>query len=138
MVRTAIVPVPGVPGTALVVDDDPDMCWVFEATLAGIGYTTTTVGSAQRAISSLAEEAFPIAFVDARLPDMDGLRLIEELRSLQPGMRIIMISGYFLEDDLRIVEAVRTSEIDGFLAKPFQIDAIVAAVTGNGDGNRRP
>jgi DNA-binding NtrC family response regulator len=126
-----------VPETALVVDDDQDMCWVLEIALAGIGCAATTVGSGQRAISSLAEKAFPIAFVDARLPDMDGLRLIEELRSLQPSMRIFMISGYFLEDDLRIVEAVRAFEIDGFLAKPFRIDAIVAAVTGH-DGNRRP
>jgi DNA-binding NtrC family response regulator len=135
MERRAIVPVPG---TALIVDDDHDMCWVLEVALARIGYVATTVGSAQQAISSLTGQAFPVAFVDARLPDMDGLRLIEELRSLQPGMRIIMISGYFLEDDLCIVDAMRASEIDGFLAKPFRIEAIVAAVTGDGSGNRRP
>ncbi len=135
MALSTIAPVPE---TALVVDDDQDMCWVLEVALAGIGYTATTVGSGQNAILSLAEQAFPIAFVDARLPDMDGLQLIRKLRSLQPGMRIIMISGYFLEDDLRIVEAAQASEIDGFLAKPFRIDAIVAAVTGSGDGNRHP
>ncbi|VTZ21118.1 conserved hypothetical protein [Methylocella tundrae] len=126
------------PETVLIVDDDQDMCWVLEIALAGVGYTATTVGSAQSAISSLAEQSFPIAFVDARLPDMDGLRLVEKLRNMQPGMRIIMISGYFLEDDLRIIEAVRASEIDGFLAKPFRIDAIVDAVKGSGEGNRRP
>lgn len=135
MLRSAVAPVREM---ALVVDDDQDMCWVLEVALAGIGYAVTTVGSAQRAISSLAEQAFPIAFVDARLPDMDGLRLIKELRSLQPGMRIIMISGYFLEDDVCILEAVQASQIDGFLAKPFQIGAIVAAVTGSGDGHCRP
>ena len=68
---------------------------------------------------------------------MDGLRLIEELRRLRPEMQIIMISGYYLEDDMRISNAVRAGEIDGFLAKPFQIDAVVTAVTRKGTGECR-
>jgi len=125
------------PETVLVVDDDQDMCWVLAVALAGLGCAVTTVESAQEAIASVAGHAFPIAFVDARLPDMDGLRLIAELRKLRPAMRIVMISGYYLEDDMRICEAVRSHEIDGFLAKPFQIDAIVAAVSGKGNGKYR-
>lgn len=134
----AAIAISPVPETVLVVDDDQDMCWVLEVALVGLGCTVTTAGSARHAITSVAEHAFPIAFVDARLPDMDGLRLIGELRRLRPAMRIIMISGYYIEDDRRISEAVRTCEIDGFLAKPFQIDAVVAAVTGKGNGNCRP
>jgi DNA-binding NtrC family response regulator len=130
--------IPPVPETVLVVDDDKDMCWVLEVALAGLGCAVTTVDSARSAISSVAERAFPIAFVDARLPDMDGLRLIEELRRLRPTMRIIMISGYYLEDDMRISDAVRACEIDGFLAKPFQIDAVAAAGMGKGSGKYRP
>jgi DNA-binding NtrC family response regulator len=130
--------IPPVPETVLVVDDDKDMCWVLEVALAGLGCAVTTVDSARSAISSVAERAFPIAFVDARLPDMDGLRLIEELRRLRPTMRIIMISGYYLEDDMRISDAVRACEIDGFLAKPFQIDAVAAAVMGKDSGKYRP
>ena len=56
----------------------------------------------------------------------------------RPAMRIFMISGYYLEDDARILEAMRASAIDGFLAKPFQIDAIVKAVIGPGQGNSLP
>jgi DNA-binding NtrC family response regulator len=129
---------PPLPETILVVDDDLDMCWVLEVALSGLGCAVTTVDSARSAISSVAEHAFPIAFVDARLPDMDGLRLIEELRRLRPEMQIIMISGYYLEDDMRISNAVRAGEIDGFLAKPFQIDAVVTAVTRKGTGECRP
>ena len=119
--------------TVLVVDDDHDMCWVLERALGTLGCGVTSVGLGASAISIVAERDFPIAFVDARLPDMDGLRLIMELRVLRPSMRIIMISGYFLEDDVRILEAVRTAEIDGFLAKPFQIEAIVTAALGKGE-----
>jgi len=124
--------------TALVVDDDQDMCWVLEVALTGLGCAVTTVGSAHKAISSVTYHAFPIAFVDARLPDMDGLRLVEELRNLRPAMRIIMISGYYLEDDLRISKAVQASMIDGFLAKPFQIAALATAVAGRSNGKYHP
>ncbi len=126
------------PGTILVVDDDRDMCWVLEAALAGLGYLVKTVGTAQSAIASVADHAFPVVFVDARLPDMDGLRLVEELRGLRPTMRIIMISGYYLEDDARILKAMREFRIDGFLAKPFQIETIVKAAIGEDHGNLRP
>jgi DNA-binding NtrC family response regulator len=126
------------PKTILVVDDDQDMCWVLEAALAALGYVVKTVGTAESAISSVADHAFPVAFVDARLPDMDGLRLVEELRGLRPAMRIIMISGYYLEDDARILKAMRESRIDGFLAKPFQIETIVNVAVGEGNGNFHP
>lgn len=132
------IPEPPAPKTVLVVDDDQDMCWVLEGALASLGCAVTAVGLGQSAISVVKENAFPVALVDARLPDMDGLRLIRELRALRPSMRIIMISGYFLEDDVRILEAVRTAEIDAFLAKPFQIEAIVAAALGKVNGTRRP
>ena len=114
------------------------MCWALEGALASLGAAVTSVGSAGGAISVVSKKAFPIAFVDARLPDMDGMKLIAELRKLRPTMRIIMISGYFLEDDVRILEAVRTAAIDGFLAKPFQVEAIVAAALGHVNGHRPP
>jgi len=123
---------------ALVVDDDQDMCWVLELALTDRGYAVKTVGTAQDAISSVADHPFPVAFVDARLPDIDGFRLVLELRRLRPAMRIIMISGYYLDDDARILEAKRVSAIDGFLTKPFKIDAIMTAATGNDNGNFRP
>ncbi len=122
--------------TALVVDDDPDMCRVLEVTLGSVGYAAVMVGSAQSAIAFLRERVFPIAFIDARLPDMDGWLLVEELRRLSPGTRIIVISGYYFEDDVRVAEALRGAKIDGFLAKPFLIETIIAAL-GHRDGGKR-
>lgn len=112
--------------TALVVDDDRDMCRILEIALASVGCAAITVESAKRAVAVFAEQAFAFAFVDARLPDMDGWLLIEELRHLRPETRIIMISGYYFEDDVCVVEAVQASRIHGFLAKPFRVEAILA------------
>ncbi|WP_454650948.1 response regulator [Bradyrhizobium liaoningense] len=120
--------------TVLVVDDDQDMCWILNVALSTLGYEVTTVGSAQEALTLMADRFFSIGFIDARLPDMDGLRLIKALRVLQPTIRIIMVSGYYFEDDVPISEAAQADEIDGFLAKPFRIEAIAAALSRMGEG----
>jgi CheY-like chemotaxis protein len=51
--------IPQASETILVVDDDQDMCWVLEVALAGLGYVVKTVGTAQSAIASVADHAFP-------------------------------------------------------------------------------
>ncbi|BDV34916.1 MULTISPECIES: response regulator [Methylocystis] len=122
------------PKTALVVDDDQDMCWVLEAALSRIDWMAVTANSAQEALGLISQQTFPIAFVDARLPDMDGFRLSARFRIIRPAMSVILISGYFLADDAGILDAMRASTIDGFLAKPFQIDAIAAAVSKGAKG----
>lgn len=130
---------PPIVGTALVVDDDRDMCRVLEIALGSTGCEVTTTCSANGAIAQLAERPYPIVFVDARLPDMDGWQLIEELRRLRPEIRIVMISGYYFEDDIRVAKALQASQIHSFLAKPFRIEAVVALAARLGvDGNRRP
>lgn len=130
---------PPFPTAALVVDDDGDMCRILELALTGAGWITTTAGSAALAIARCRDRHFQIAFVDARLPDMDGWRLIEELRQRRPEIRPVMISGYYFEDDVRVARALQTSEIHGFIAKPFRIEAVVAMATGLGvSGHRRP
>jgi CheY-like chemotaxis protein len=124
----AVTTFPGSPQRVLVVDDDVDMCWVLRVALTGLGCAVLTVATGGDAISAVVEKSFSLAFVDARLPDMDGLQLVGRLRSQQPRIRIVMISGYYLADDPRIVDAIRRSQIDQFVAKPFQIAAIAAAM----------
>jgi len=110
--------------TALVVDDDSDMCRVLELALASAGCRATTAGSGQSAIALFSDHPFSVVFVDARLPDMDGWRVIAELRHRRPEIRVIMISGYYFEDDVRVAGALQAAEIDGFLAKPFRVEAV--------------
>ncbi len=121
--------------SALVVDDDPDMCRVLEITLASVGCAAMAVGSGRCAIALLRQRAFPVAFVDARLPDIDGWRLVEEFRRVRAQMRIVMISGYYFEDDARVADALRAGSVEAFLAKPFRIEAILAAL-GSGEGGK--
>ncbi len=114
------------PNATLVIDDDPEMGWVLAAALADADCEATVAKSGGEALAVVAEKAFPLAFLDARLPDMSGMELAEQLRRGHPAMRIIMISGYFFADDAEVADAIKESRIDGFLAKPFNLDAISA------------
>ena len=66
--------------------------------------------------------------VDAKLPDMDGLDLVGKLLCAAPGIPILMVSGYFYEDDPAIQAALEQGLICGFVEKPFSHAAIVAAM----------
>ncbi|MDP2046998.1 MAG: response regulator, partial [Deltaproteobacteria bacterium] len=56
----------------LIVDDEPDMCWALEHLLHKRGYVTRKALSAQEALKLMEEHRFACAFLDAKLPDMDG------------------------------------------------------------------
>ena len=112
----------------MIVDDDPDMCWVLKATLELSGYSATVAQSGREALGLAARNAFSTAFIDARLPDMDGLELAAKVGHHHRIARIVIISGYYSENDPSIVAAVRDKQVYAFLAKPFQIEAIEAAL----------
>ena len=71
---------------------------------------------------------FQLAFVDAKLPDIEGLELAEEIRSMDNKVVLIMVSGYFYKDDAAIKAALRQGNINGFVSKPFlheEIEGII-------------
>lgn len=103
----------------LIVDDEPDMCWVLQHLLNDLGIQSTTALSGLEAVNLMNSDFFQLAFVDAKLPDMEGLELAERLRKLRPGVSIIMVSGYFYKDDAAIKNALKEGIINGFVSKPF-------------------
>ena len=125
------------PLSALIVDDDPDMCWVLKVTLELSGHSVTIAHNARQALQLSAAASFPVAFIDARLPDMNGLQLAAMMADRDHAMKIILISGYYSKDDAAIDDAVRAMRVHGFLAKPFQIEAIEAALAPYDPKDRR-
>ena len=103
----------------LIVDDEPDMCWALEHILNQQGYVTRKALSAQEALKLMEEHQFACAFLDAKLPDMDGLELAQHIRKRVPGIRILMVSGYFYRDDVSIQEAIAQGVIIDLISKPF-------------------
>ncbi len=105
----------------LVVDDEPDMCWALENALTPAGFAVTTAVRGTDALELLAHNSYAVVFLDAKLPDLDGLEMATAIRQRSPGTAIVLISGYFYEEDEAIADGMQTGLIVGFLAKPFDL-----------------
>jgi len=57
----------------LIVDDEADMCWAMEHILKSQGQPIVTVTSGAEACARLSEGCYSLVFLDAKIPDMDGL-----------------------------------------------------------------
>jgi DNA-binding NtrC family response regulator len=108
----------------LIVDDEPDMCWALENILRSAGYAVTTTTTGAEAMEMLAEEPCATAFVDTKLSDVDGLELAASIRQRSPHTAIVVISGYFYQEDRVINEGLDKELFIGFVSKPFKLEEI--------------
>jgi DNA-binding NtrC family response regulator len=114
------------PLTALIVDDEPDLAWALQQNLLLDGWQVVVAHTGSAAIDYSAANRLHIAFVDAKLPDMDGLEVSRRIGKLQPGATVVLISGYYYAEDPEVREAQRQGQIAYFIAKPFDLDEVSA------------
>jgi DNA-binding NtrC family response regulator len=112
----------------LIVDDEPDMCWALEHILKINGFLSEKALNGQEALTLMKEGRFRVAFLDAKLPDMEGLDLAKELLNIDPAIHIVMISGYFYQDDDAVRKAMTEGLIKDFIGKPFDHDEILKVI----------
>jgi DNA-binding NtrC family response regulator len=112
------------PSRILIVDDEPDMCWVLENILRSTGYAVTTTTTGAEALQLLSKEPCAVAFVDAKLADLDGLELAALIRQQSPHTAIVLISGYFYQEDKAINDGLEKDLFIGFISKPFDLEEV--------------
>jgi len=116
------------PRFALVVDDEPDMCWALERILGRLSIVSGIALDGHKALA-VAKRSLPqVALLDAKLPDMDGLVLARKLRAIHPAIWIVLVSGYLYGDDPVVQSALEQGLIQGFIEKPFSHAAITSAM----------
>ena len=113
----------------LIVEDEPDICWALERVLHSMGYVSATATSGKHALRLKKRRSFRLALVDAKLPDVDGIELAEQLRKHQPDLPVILISGYFYEDDDTVQQSIGSALICEFIGKPFALSQVREAIT---------
>jgi len=104
----------------LVVDDEPDVCWALRCVIQGTGVPVRTVETGRDALACLTKQRPQVVFLDAKLPDVEGLELARRIRAWHRDLRVIMVSGYFYTDDLKIRKAIEDGVINDFMSKPFE------------------
>jgi len=118
---------PGGPVDVLVVDDEVDICWALENILSPEGYQVTTVTNGKEALEQAREKQFAVVFIDAKLPDVDGIALSGQIKKMDPKAGIVMISGYFNREDQAVGEGLAQDLYVAFIGKPFDLDEVRAA-----------
>jgi two-component system cell cycle sensor histidine kinase/response regulator CckA len=114
-------------GTILLVEDEECLRALNARGLTSRGYTVLEAGNGVEAIELLEKSGKPVDLVvsDVVMPEMDGPTLARELRSRNPGLKIIFVSGY-AEDAFQ--KNLPEHGQYAFLPKPFTLKQLVAAV----------
>jgi two-component system, OmpR family, response regulator len=115
----------GVPSqmNILVIDDEPEICLLLRAILAGQGSTSASANSLAEAREILLKESFNVVFVDVNLPDGKGYELIPEIKRLGPDVRVIVISAMDQER-----KGSMDAGADAFLSKPLYRHTILQSL----------
>jgi len=113
--------------TILAVDDDPGVLALLDQALGAAGYRVLTAEGGWSAIQTFESSPSPIHLLltDVIMPDLTGPVLAERLRSRQPGLQVLFISGFH---DADLVQ--RFVSLKGFtlLPKPFTVDGLLRVV----------
>jgi len=106
----------------LIIDDETDVCTFFRRLLTRKGYGVVTAANEREAMRAIEENGFNVAMVDLKLPDTDGLTLLQTIKARQPACEVIIMTGYST-----IKTAVTAMQLGAYeyLEKPFDdIDEI--------------
>ena len=115
------------PATILAVDDDPRVLKLLARTLRNAGYRVLAADGGWNAIRAWESDAGPIHLLltDVIMPDLTGPVVAERLRSKQPDLRVLFISGFH---DADMVQRFVTRKGFTLLPKPFTPDGLLRVV----------
>jgi len=110
----------------LIVDDEKNIRMTLSQSLESLETETDTAGNGEEALAKLKEKDFGLILLDIRMPGIDGMEVLRQVREIRPDIRIIMITAYGTIESA--VEAIKLGAVD-FLQKPFDPDEIRALVS---------
>jgi DNA-binding NtrC family response regulator len=103
----------------LIVDESFTDRETLKATLEERGYSVVTASTGAEALARVKEKRFDIIFLDVRLPDIDGVQLFEQVKAIDPGVAVIMMTGYSEEE---LVKRAISEGAYTCIYKPFNLN----------------
>jgi DNA-binding NtrC family response regulator len=105
----------------LLVDDDSAFRHVMSGELRRLGHDVATAGSGEEAVAHMERQEPEIVLLDLRLPGMDGLATLKAIRTRNPSIEVIMLTGHGSIDSA--IESIRVGAFD-YVTKPCPLDEI--------------
>ncbi len=110
----------------LLVDDEPGMLRYIRTLLEVDDYKVETASTGEEAVGRVQKGLQPdLVLLDLLMPGIDGLQTLEQLRQLQPSVKVVMLSC--VNDTRKVVQAMRLGAHD-YLTKPFEKAALDAVI----------
>jgi len=111
--------------TILVVDDDQMNCDLLQTVLTRHGYQVVTCTSGREGLHLFRTQAPRITVLDLRMPEMDGLTVLKEIRALDPEAPVIILGGGATEAQENQARLLRVTD---FVRRGLSLDILVEAV----------
>jgi DNA-binding response OmpR family regulator len=105
----------------LLVDDEADIVEVVQDRLEHYGFTVITAGTGLDALQKLATEAFDGIFLDIKMPEMDGMEALGEIRKRDMKIPVIILTASSTQDTA--IEAMNRGAND-YILKPLEWDEL--------------
>ncbi|HXW68061.1 MAG TPA: response regulator [Dissulfurispiraceae bacterium] len=112
-------------GRVLIIDDEDIVRVSCQRILVPEGYEVRSTNSAAEGLGLLAQEPVDVVLTDLKMPDIDGMQVLEKIKEEWPDIEVIMITGY--QTITTAVEAIKLGAFD-YIEKPFTPGAIVEAI----------
>jgi excisionase family DNA binding protein len=107
--------------TVLVVDDDAGLQSMFKLFLKKQGFSRIVVGTGKEALVALQKQKFELCFLDLQLPDTTGDEIYKKAKDIQPGLPIVIITGY--PDSQTLDNILKLGPVT-VLKKPLEVEAL--------------
>ena len=110
----------------LVVDDEANMRRVLEIMLHKMGHATRSASNGREALELVKTEYFDLVLTDLRMPEMDGVALLDAIQAQDVEMPVILLTAYGTVESA--VEAMKKGAYD-YILRPFDVEAVERIIT---------
>jgi two-component system response regulator (stage 0 sporulation protein F) len=110
----------------LIVDDEKEICWLLKQALNEEGYQVSVAHSGKEGLARIGQgDEVDMLILDLRLPDMNGLDLLEQIRAAGLQTPTVVITAFGDEESR---ESAARLGVKGFLDKPFEVSTLLATL----------
>jgi DNA-binding NtrC family response regulator len=109
----------------LLVDDEKEFLDIMSERMQARGMTVKTADSADQAMAMLEKESFDAIVMDFKMPGMDGIQALKNIKTKKPELQIILLTGYATVE--KTVEAMKIGATD-LLEKPADLEKLAAKI----------
>jgi len=111
----------------LLIDDEEDMDWLLKKILNEAGYDvlTATTGKEGIEIFDMFHREIDVVILDLRLPDMNGWEILDDIKSSNPFLKVIIITAFGTPEVRKIAKEKRVWR---FVDKPFKVEDMLKIV----------